>query len=67
MFEDSTFESAKRIKTKSGRYMLLTGGINCAVLLLFISGLLRRAPTKIHVNGPDAATAASTTTAAAAA
>ena len=36
MFEDSTFESAKRIKTKSGRWMLLTGGINCAVLLLLI-------------------------------
>jgi hypothetical protein len=34
MFEDSTFESAKRIKTKSGRWMLLTGGINGAILIL---------------------------------
>ena len=36
MFEDSTFESAKRIKTKSGRWMLFTGGINAAILILLI-------------------------------
>ena len=36
MFEDSTFESAKRIKTKSGRWMLFTGGINGGVLVLLI-------------------------------
>ncbi len=28
MFEDSTFESGKRIKTKSSRWMLFTGSIN---------------------------------------
>ena len=36
MFEDSTFESANRIKTKSGRWMLFTGGINAAILVLLI-------------------------------
>ena len=36
MFEDSTFESSKRIKTKSGRWMLVTGSINAAVLVLLI-------------------------------
>ena len=36
MFEDSTFESASRIKTKSGRWMLVTGGLNAAVLILLI-------------------------------
>ena len=36
MFEDSTFESSKRIKTKSGRWMLVTGGINAAILILLI-------------------------------
>ncbi len=36
MFEDSTFESARRIKTKSGRWMLVTGGINAAILVLLI-------------------------------
>jgi periplasmic protein TonB len=36
MFEDSTFESANRIKSKSGRWMLVTGGINAAVLILLI-------------------------------
>ena len=33
MFEDSTFESAGRIKTKSGRWMMLTGIINGSILL----------------------------------
>jgi periplasmic protein TonB len=36
MFEDSTFESAHRIKSKSGRWMLVTGSINCAVLVVAI-------------------------------
>ena len=36
MFEDSTFESANRIKTKSGRWMLLTGGINLSILVLLV-------------------------------
>ena len=36
MFEDSTFESAHRIKSKSGRWMLVTGGINTAILILLI-------------------------------
>ncbi len=36
MFEDSTFESGKRIKTKSGRWMLVTGILNGSVILLLI-------------------------------
>jgi protein TonB len=36
MFEDSTFESAKRIKTKSGRWMMFTGIINGSILFLMI-------------------------------
>ncbi|MGA8779199.1 MAG: energy transducer TonB [Terracidiphilus sp.] len=36
MFEDSTFESGSRIKTKSGRWMLLTGAINGGILVLLI-------------------------------
>ena len=36
MFEDSTFESGGRIKTKSGRWMLFTGIINGSILLLLI-------------------------------
>ena len=70
MFEDSTFESAKRIKTKSGRWMLLTGGINGAILLLLILIPLiypEALPTAMHGNGLDAAAAASTAAAAAAA
>ena len=70
MFEDSTFESAKRIKTKSGRWMLVTGGINAAVLLLLILIPLiypEALPTVLmatHVDGAAAATTASTATAA---
>ena len=36
MFEDSTFESGNRIKSKSGRWMLVTGSINAAILGLLI-------------------------------
>ena len=32
MFEDSTFESGGKIKSKSGRWMIVTGIINAAVL-----------------------------------
>ena len=34
MFEDSTFESAHRIKSKSGRWMLVTGFVNGAALIV---------------------------------
>ena len=36
MFEDSTFESGGRIKTKSGRWMMFTGIINGSILVLLI-------------------------------
>jgi protein TonB len=36
MFEDSTFESGGRIKSKSGRWALVTGSINASVLILLI-------------------------------
>lgn len=36
MFEDSTFESGSRIRTKSGRWMTLTGALNGAVLALLV-------------------------------
>jgi protein TonB len=36
MFEDSTFESGNRIKSKSGRWMLVTGIINGSILVLLI-------------------------------
>jgi protein TonB len=36
MFEDSTFESGGRIKTKSGRWMMFTGIINGSILILLI-------------------------------
>ncbi|MGB6742608.1 MAG: hypothetical protein WBE38_03040, partial [Terracidiphilus sp.] len=36
MFEDSTFESGGKIKTKSGRWMMFTGIVNGSILLLLI-------------------------------
>jgi protein TonB len=36
MFEDSTFESGGKIKTKSGRWMMVTGIVNGSILLLLI-------------------------------
>ncbi len=36
MFEDSTFESGGKIKSKSGRWMLLTGLINLGILVTMI-------------------------------
>ena len=36
MFEDSTFESGGNIKSKSGRWMLVTGIINGSILVLLI-------------------------------
>ena len=36
MFEDSTFESGGKIKGKSGRWMLLTGCIDLAILLVLV-------------------------------
>ena len=36
MFEDSTFESGGRIKSKSGRWALVTGTINVSVLVLLV-------------------------------
>ena len=36
MFEDSTFESGGKIKSKSGRWMIVTGIVNAAVLITMI-------------------------------
>ena len=36
MFEDSTFESGGRIKSKSGRWMMFTFIINGSILVLLI-------------------------------
>ena len=36
MFEDSTFESAGKIKSKSGPWMLLTGIVNGSILVIMI-------------------------------
>ena len=36
MFEDSTFESGGRIKSKSGRWMIVTGAINLSILVVMI-------------------------------
>jgi hypothetical protein len=36
MFEDSTFESGGRIKSKSGRWAMVTGIINASILVLLI-------------------------------
>lgn len=36
MFEDSTFESGSRIKTRSGQWMTLTGSLNGAVLAMLV-------------------------------
>jgi protein TonB len=36
MFEDSTFESGGRIKSKSGRWAVVTGLINASILLLLV-------------------------------
>lgn len=36
MFEDSTFESESRIRTKSGRWMTVTGTVNGAALALLV-------------------------------
>jgi hypothetical protein len=69
MFEDSTFESASRIKTKSGRWMLVTGCINVAILILLIliPLIYPEALPTIDGNAIDAAASATTATAAAAA
>ena len=70
MFEDSTFESGRRIKTKSGRWMLFTGGINAAILILLILIPLiypEALPTRVDGNGVDAAASASAATSATAA
>ncbi len=70
MFEDSTFESGSRIKTKSGRWMLVTGSINAAILILLILiplHLSRGAAIGTDGNNIDAAAPSATTSSATAA
>ncbi len=53
MFEDSTFESSSRIKTKSGRWMLVTGSINAAILVLLILIPLIYRPFDLYTHQPN--------------
>ena len=66
MFEDSTFESGGRIKSKSGRWMIFTGIINGSILVLLILIPLiypEALPQGCHADGADRAAAAAAATA----
>ncbi len=63
MFEDSTFESGGRIKTKSGRWMMFTGIINGSILVLLI--LIPLIYPEALPKGDDADTAVCSTSASA--